>query len=99
MIHAVGPVWRGGHHDEPALLAAAYRASLALAREKGLASIAFPAISTGIYGYPLRGATEVAVATVRAEVDSPGSIARVVFACFNREALDAYRSEGVPIVE
>lgn len=95
VIHAVGPVWQGGHAGEPALLASAYRESLRIAREQGLASIAFPAISTGIYGYPLADATEIAVATVRAEADNPGSLRQVVFACFNSEALDAYRRAGV----
>jgi O-acetyl-ADP-ribose deacetylase (regulator of RNase III) len=90
VIHAVGPVWRGGDAGEAALLAAAYRSSLALARERQLASIAFPAISTGIFGYPLREATEIAVAAVRAEAASPGSLDRVVFACFNQEVLGVY---------
>jgi O-acetyl-ADP-ribose deacetylase (regulator of RNase III) len=80
---------------EPELLASAYRASLALAREHGLKSVAFPAISTGIYGYPLPDATHVAVATVRAELTRAGSIERVVFACFDRKALEAYRAAGV----
>jgi O-acetyl-ADP-ribose deacetylase (regulator of RNase III) len=95
VIHAVGPVWRGGVAGEPELLASAYRASLALAREHGLKSVAFPAISTGIYGYPLPDATHVAVATVRAELTRAGSIERVVFACFDRKALEAYRAAGV----
>jgi O-acetyl-ADP-ribose deacetylase (regulator of RNase III) len=95
VIHAVGPVWRGGGAGEPELLASAYRASLALAREHGLRSVAFPAISTGIYGYPLADATHVAVTTVRAELTVPGSVERVVFACFNQETLDAYQAEGV----
>jgi O-acetyl-ADP-ribose deacetylase (regulator of RNase III) len=95
VIHAVGPIWRGGHAAEEELLAAAYRSSLALARERGLKSIAFPAISTGIYGFPLAEATKVAVATVREALDAPGSLERVIFACFNREVLDAYRAEGV----
>jgi O-acetyl-ADP-ribose deacetylase len=95
VIHAVGPVWHGGDSGEPALLAAAYRASLALAREKGMQSIAFPAISTGIYGYPLEAATAVAVGTVRAELAQPSSIERAIFACFSPEVLAAYRAEGV----
>jgi O-acetyl-ADP-ribose deacetylase (regulator of RNase III) len=90
VIHAVGPVWRGGNAGEAALLEAAYRSSLALARERLLASIAFPAISTGVFGYPLREATEIAVAAVRADAASPGSLDRVVFACFNQEVLDVY---------
>src|SRR5215213_9005794 len=65
VIHAVGPVWRGGGHGEAALLAGAYRASLVLLRDAGSASIAFPAISTGIYGYPVAEATRIAVSTCR----------------------------------
>jgi O-acetyl-ADP-ribose deacetylase (regulator of RNase III) len=95
VIHAVGPVWHGGHRGEPDELAAAYRRSLELAREHALHSIAFPAISTGIFGYPLRAATHVAVATVRAFQREDTSIARVIFACFADEALEAYVSEGV----
>jgi O-acetyl-ADP-ribose deacetylase len=95
VIHAVGPVWRGGGDDEPALLASAYRASLELAERGALSSIAFPAISTGIYGYPLKAATRVAVETVRAAGSQLRSIERVVFACFNQEALDAYAAEGI----
>ena len=95
VIHAVGPVWQGGDRGEPELLASAYRASLDLAREAGARSVAFPAISTGIYGYPLEAATAIAVSTVRAELNAHGSIERVVFACFDQRALDAYASEGV----
>jgi O-acetyl-ADP-ribose deacetylase (regulator of RNase III) len=97
VIHAVGPVWRGGQHGEEALLASAYRASLELARQAGARSVAFPAISTGIYGYPLDRATAVAVSTVRSELKAAGSIERVVFACFDRAALDAYGAERVAI--
>ena len=93
VIHAVGPVWRGGSSGEAELLAAAYRASLDLARAEGLRSIAFPAISTGIYGYPLEAATAIAVATVRAAVGPP--LEEVTFACFGPEALAAYEHEGV----
>lgn len=95
VIHAVGPVWQGGHASEPALLASAYRASLDLATTQGLKSVAFPAISTGIYGYPLREATAIAVATVRARLAAPESIALVIFACFNQNALEAYAAEGI----
>lgn len=91
VIHAVGPVWQGGSSGEPELLASAYRNAIRLAEEHGLASIAFPAISTGIYGYPLQPATEIAVAAVREAVPEYSTLRRVVFACFSREALDAYR--------
>ena len=93
VIHAVGPVWRGGSQGEPELLASAYRASLALARAKQLASIAFPAISTGIFGYPLDAAATIAVDTVRAEMSNPGSLKEVLFACFNEDVLAAYARE------
>ncbi len=98
VIHAVGPVWQGGAHNEADVLASAYRASLALARSESLESVAFPAISTGIYGYPLAAATAIAVATVRSDCRIPGSPARVIFACFHRDALEAYRRAGVEIV-
>lgn len=98
VIHAVGPVWHGGKQREPKLLASAYRSSLELAREHRLKSIAFPAISTGIYGYPVEEATRVAVETVRS-FSPAGTLRQVVFACFDRGTLDAYRSEGVTIAE
>lgn len=85
IVHAVGPVWRDGDHGEPELLAAAYRNALAIARDHGFASIAFPAISTGVYGYPGREAAAIAVATVRAEL--PRFVAlRVIFCCFSQAA-------------
>lgn len=91
VIHAVGPVWRGGGEGEDALLAGCYRHSLALAAEHGLASIAFPAISTGVYGYPLERATRVAVETVKAWLADHADFERVVFAVFGDEAEQAYR--------
>lgn len=99
VIHAVGPVWLGGAHGEAELLASAYRASLALARAKELRSIAFPAISTGTFGYPLAAATAIAVATVRAEMAAPSSLTEVLFACFSQDALDAYAAELNPSIE
>ena len=96
VIHAVGPIWHGGKHHEPELLANAYRASLELAREHGCRSLAFPAISTGIYGYPIDAATSVAVETVNEFARRPGIVELVHFACFNEETLNAYRLAGIP---
>lgn len=95
VIHAVGPVWEGGDAGEDELLARAYRASLVLARDHGCRSVAFPAISTGIYGYPLHEATRIAVAEVRAFADQASPMERVVFACFSTGTLEAYRAAGV----
>ena len=92
----MGPVWSGGRAGEPGLLASAYRASLRLAKAHGLRSVAFPAISTGIFGYPLDLATAVAVMTVKGEFAEPGSIERVLFACFAEDVLRAYVAAGVP---
>ena len=93
IIHAVGPVWRGGNAGEAALLAGCYRNALALAVEHGLATVAFPAISTGIYGYPLEAAARIAVATVADIVHAEAAIERVVFCCFGDAALSVYRRE------
>lgn len=90
VIHAVGPVWHGGQAGEAALLASAYRSALILARDHGCRSIAFPAISTGVFGYPLEEATRIAVATVRAFGREAGSLATVHFACFGDATLTAY---------
>ena len=95
VIHAVGPVWRGGASGEPELLASAYRASLRLAGKSGLRSIAFPAISAGIYGYPLQQATQIAVRTVRSAAAETPTLERVIFACFSRDVLAAYTAAGV----
>jgi O-acetyl-ADP-ribose deacetylase (regulator of RNase III) len=95
VIHAVGPVWQGGHNGEAALLASAYRRSLEISAGASLQSIAFPAISTGIYGYPLDLATRVAVETVRGFLQSNAIVRRVMFACFNDASYAAYRAAGV----
>jgi len=89
VIHAVGPVWRGGRNGEPDLLASCYRRALELASVRGLASIAFPSISTGVYGYPIELAAPLAVATVRAHLAGT-SIADVIFCCFSASDLTVY---------
>lgn len=95
VIHAVGPAWRGGNAGEAELLTSAYRSAMRLADEHRLRSVAFPAISTGIYGYPLATATEIAVEAVRGALEAGSSVTEVVFACYNPEVLEAYREAGV----
>ncbi len=92
VIHAVGPRWRGGGKREPDLLASCYRESLRLAAENGVRSIAFPAISCGIYGYPIPDAARIAVTTTAGALEREPAIERVVFACFGAETLAAIRS-------
>jgi O-acetyl-ADP-ribose deacetylase len=96
VIHTVGPVWQGGMHGEAALLAACYRNSLAIARDLGVASIAFPAISCGVYGYPLDLATAIAVHEVADAAATMPALVRVVFACFGANALAAYEDALAP---
>jgi O-acetyl-ADP-ribose deacetylase (regulator of RNase III) len=91
VIHAVGPVWHGGAKGEPDDLASCYRRSLELADEYGLRSIAFPAISTGIYGYPLDQATEIAVRTVRDTIRTHPNVELVRFVCFSETDLHEYQ--------
>lgn len=91
VIHTVGPIWFGGGQGEAELLGSCYARSLELAGRAGLASVAFPAISTGVYGYPRDRAAEVAVATVRQRVDDWPSIERVVFCCFDEAGAELYR--------
>src|SRR6478736_2700568 len=89
VIHAVGPVWSGGHKGEEELLASCYRTALTLAAEHRLASIAFPAISTGIYRFPPERAARIAVGSVAAEVaHAPRGLTRVVFCCFSPDAAE-----------
>ena len=93
VIHAVGPVWHGGKQGEPEALASCYRRSLALALEHGCRSIAFPAISCGIYGYPMTEGAKIAVRETTAFLDQHPSIERVAFAVFDDAALKAYAAE------
>jgi O-acetyl-ADP-ribose deacetylase (regulator of RNase III) len=91
IIHTVGPVWHGGTQGEE-LLASCYRESLSLAAAQQLASIAFPCISTGVYGYPPEQACGVAIATVRDYLRSPGTLHEVIFCCFSASDLALYQS-------
>jgi len=86
VIHTVGPVWQGGSVGEETLLASAYANSLALARTRGLRSVAFPAISTGVYGYPPDAAAQIAVGTVISALRGEAHFARVIFCCFSPQS-------------
>ena len=91
VFHAVGPVYRGGGRGEAELLASCYRTCLELAEERGVESISFPAISTGIYGYPLEAAAEIAVREVRAHLEKTEcKVGRAVFVLFDRAAYEVY---------
>ena len=90
VIHTVGPRWRGGGHGEPALLESCYRSVLAIARERALKTLAFPSISTGIYGFPIERAAPIAVQTVRDELARSPLVTEVRFVCFSEEDLEIY---------
>jgi len=90
VIHTVGPVWRGGSHGEDELLASCYRACCKLAAEVGARSIAFPAISTGIYGFPKQRAAQIAVSQVVAALAKNAELAQVIFCCFDDETYRIY---------
>ncbi len=93
VIHTVGPVWDGGGHNEPELLASCYRTSLQLALEYEIRSIAFPAISCGVYAYPLDQAVIIAVRETSGFIAAHPRFGKIVFACFDRTTLDAYQQE------
>jgi len=94
IIHTVGPVWRGGSHGEAELLASCYRNALDLAERNRLRTIAFPAISTGIYGYPMVQAAAVAAETVRQVLrQGSGAFDQIIFVCFDAKATDIYAAE------
>ena len=90
VIHTVGPVWQDGRSHEPALLRSCYSTSLQLAAAAGLRSIAFPAISTGVFGYPLRAATSIAVEAARDFSAASSSVERILFCCFSASDKAAY---------
>jgi O-acetyl-ADP-ribose deacetylase (regulator of RNase III) len=90
VIHAVGPVWNGGSYGEPELLAACYRACFALCLANGIRSIAFSAVSCGVYGYPIPKAAEIAIREARNHLETNNELDRVIFTCFTHEVLVAY---------
>jgi len=98
VIHTVGPVWQGGKNNEPELLAEAYRNSLALACEKGLKTIAFPAISTGAYGYPIEKATKVALKTVKEFLKRENKLEEVVFVLYSKQHFEIYKKMAKEIL-
>lgn len=91
VIHAVGPIWQDGNHGEAGLLAACYRNSLRLAQAHGLTSIAFPAISTGVYRFPPQQAARIAVASVREALPACPAVQEVIFCCFSPADLAFYK--------
>ena len=92
VIHTVGPVWHGGTRNEPELLASCYRSCLKIAVENHLRSLAFPAISCGVFGYPINQAVEIAVREVRAGLEANESLESVYFSCFGEEVYSSYLS-------
>ena len=97
VIHTVGPVWKDGRHGEPALLESAYRRCFEVAHGHGLTSIAFPAISAGVYGYPMREAAVVALSTAQAAIGKYPELERVVFVQFSEGAQQVYREAAVKL--
>jgi O-acetyl-ADP-ribose deacetylase (regulator of RNase III) len=90
VIHTVGPVWHGGLHGEEVILSNCYRNSLKIAAEKNLTTIAFPAISTGVYGYPIRQATQVAVRTAREFITVENNLKEIIFCCYSQDDFKTY---------
>ncbi|WP_415903385.1 O-acetyl-ADP-ribose deacetylase [Neptuniibacter sp. QD29_5] len=99
VIHTVGPVWRGGNHGESAQLEACYRNAMAVANENKLKTIAFPAISCGVYGYPLEQAAEIALLAVKSELKKGTSVESVVFCLFSDELLSVYQEASSKLPE
>ena len=92
VIHTVGPIWRGGTRDEPALLASCYRESLILAAAHGIRSLAFPAISCGVYGYPIPEAARIAIDTTAKFLSEDATLTQVIFACFGNAIFEAFQA-------
>ena len=99
VIHTVGPVWHGGKSREDELLANCYRNSLELAVRDGLKSIAFPAISTGVYGFPVERATEIAISEIKKFTESDSTLEKVVCCCFGRRDYDIYTKTAEEILK
>lgn len=91
VIHAVGPVWHGGKRNEPELLASCYRRSIELAESNGIASLAFPSISTGVYRFPFEQAARIAIDTARAASQDAAVLREVIFCCFSERDLKVYQ--------
>jgi O-acetyl-ADP-ribose deacetylase (regulator of RNase III) len=98
VIHTVGPVWHGGGHGEPELLESAYRSSLTVARERGLKTIAFPSISTGVYGFPIDKACPIAIGAALEHLKGATSLERVVFVLFSRADYDLYLAKAEEMI-
>jgi O-acetyl-ADP-ribose deacetylase (regulator of RNase III) len=92
VIHTVGPVWRGGSHGEPELLASCYRECFRLARAKGLRTLAFPSVSCGAYGYPIADAARLALRETSTALNDAPEIEKVLFSCFTTEIFEAYQA-------
>ncbi len=92
IIHTVGPIWNGGKNNEDKLLADCYKNSLKLAVENGIKTIAFPAISTGVYHFPLERATKIAISEVKKFLKKNESIEKVIFVCFDKETYEVYKN-------
>lgn len=99
VIHTVGPVWRGGQADEDQLLRSGYQRSLALALEHGVRTIAFPSISTGIYGFPIERASRIAVKAVKSFLEEHDGLDKVVFVCFGRHDYQVYQKAVQEVFE
>lgn len=99
VIHAVGPVWQGGSHGEPELLAEAYRNALRLAVSRGLRSVAFPSISTGAYGFPVERASRVAMRVMKEFLEKEARLEEVVFVLFSERDLEVYRQAAEEILK
>jgi O-acetyl-ADP-ribose deacetylase (regulator of RNase III) len=91
VIHTVGPVWHGGKEGEPALLASCYRKSIEVAAANGIATLAFPGISTGVYGYPVEPAAMIAVNTARSAAQAFPAVREIIFCCFSADDLKVYQ--------